>query len=393
MKILSVVGARPNFVKIAPILRALEGVGPAVEGRGQCVASVLVHTEQHYDDEMSAAFFNDLRIPRPDHTLGVGSGTHAVQTAEIMRRCEPVLVAERPDVVVVVGDVNSTAACALTAAKLCIPVAHVEAGLRSFDRSMPEEINRIVTDSLSDFLFTTEESANVNLRREGHPDDHVFFAGNVMVDSLDWCRDLAARSTIVERLRLPRRDPQGGYALVTLHRPSNVDTRETLQGILGALAALARELPVILPMHPRTRSRINDFGMASHFGELNSETGPRADGRITLLSPVGYVDFFRMMSEARLVLTDSGGIQDETTCLGIPCLTLRANTERPVTVTAGTSTLVGNDPARILECARRALGNGMPAPSRPPLWDGHAAERIAQVLVEKALGRRPQLFG
>jgi UDP-N-acetylglucosamine 2-epimerase (non-hydrolysing) len=383
MKLLSVVGARPNFVKIAPILRALDEARPAVERGGQPLESVLVHTEQHYDDEMSAAFFTDLKIPRPDHTLGVGSGTHAVQTAEIMRRFEPVLFAEQPDAVVVVGDVNSTAACALTAAKLCIPVAHVEAGLRSFDRTMPEEINRIVTDSLSDFLFTTEASANDNLRHEGHPAGHIFFVGNVMVDSLVWCRGLASRSTIVERLRLPCRDTNGGYALVTLHRPSNVDDRETLQGILGALLSLARELPVILPMHPRTRARVTDFGLGSCFSELDPDTGPQADGRVTLLNPVGYVDFFRMMSDARLVLTDSGGIQEETTCLGIPCLTLRANTERPVTLTAGTSTLVGNDPARILECARRALANGMPAPHQPPLWDGHAAERIAKVLVEK----------
>jgi UDP-N-acetylglucosamine 2-epimerase (non-hydrolysing) len=380
MKILSVVGARPNFVKIAPILRALDEVNRNRPAHTR-IASLLVHTEQHYDDEMSSAFFSDLRIPTPDRTLGVGSGTHAVQTAEIMKRFEPVLFEERPDVVLVVGDVNSTAACALTAAKLCIPVAHVEAGLRSNDRTMPEEINRIVTDTLSDFLFTTEESANENLQREGHPPERIFFVGNVMVDSLIWCRNLAARSQIVERLRLPDRRHGKGYALVTLHRPSNVDTRDALGRILAALAELAHELPVILPMHPRTRARVADFGLGSFFVEANGP--PTASGHVTVLNPVGYVDFFRLMSDARLVLTDSGGIQEETTCLGIPCLTLRANTERPVTVTCGTSTLVGNDPERILECARQVLAGGMPKPMAPPLWDGHAAGRIVNTLVTR----------
>ena len=385
MKIVSVVGARPNFVKIAPILRALGAAAPATRVP---VVARLVHTEQHYDDELSAAFFHDLRIPTPDYTLGVGSGTHAVQTAEVMRRFEPVLVSERPDVVLVVGDVNSTAACALTAAKLCIRVAHVEAGLRSFDRTMPEEINRIVTDALSDLLFTTEESANVNLRQEGHPPEHIHFVGNVMVDSLHWCRELAARSTIVERLRLPERGA-GGYALVTLHRPSNVDTPATLDRILAALAALARDVLVVFPAHPRTRARIDEFGLAHYLTDLDAAGGPRPDGRIALLPPVGYVDFFRLLTDARVVLTDSGGIQDESTCLGIPCLTLRDNTERPVTLTAGTSTLVGNDPHRILSTARATLTAPMPPPHTPPLWDGHAAERIAAVLVggERTDGR------
>lgn len=379
MKILSVVGARPNFVKIAPILRALDTIRPNLS---KPLMSLLVHTEQHYDDEMSAAFFQDLRIPTPNHTLGVGSGTHATQTGEIMRRFEPVLFEERPDLILVVGDVNSTAACALTAAKLCIPVAHVEAGLRSFDRTMPEEINRIVTDALSDLLFTTEESGNVNLRREGHPPEHIHFVGNVMVDSLHWCRDLAARSTILERLRLPSREA-GGYALVTLHRPSNVDTPQTLARVLEALGQVAREVPVVFPAHPRTRSRIAEFGLNRYVAEFDPAAGPQANGRLTLLSPVGYVDFFRLMEAARLVLTDSGGIQEETTCLGIPCLTMRDNTERPVTLTAGTSTLVGNDPERILSSARAALAAPMPPAHAPPLWDGHAAERIAAVLMER----------
>lgn len=378
MKIISVVGARPNFVKIAPILRAIHAVNERRSADNR-IASVLVHTEQHYDDAMSARFFTDLAIPTPDHTLGVGSGSHAVQTGEIMKRFEPVLAAERPDVVLVVGDVNSTAACALTAAKLCIPVAHVEAGLRSFDRAMPEEINRLVTDALSDILFTTEAAADENLRREGHPDDHIFFVGNVMVDSLHWCRALARSSTILDRLRLTDR----GYAVVTLHRPSNVDTPAALERVLRALAVLSRDTPVVFPAHPRTRTRISDFNLDAYFCPLDEARGPQADGRITLLGPAGYVDFFRLMSSARLVLTDSGGIQEETTCLGIPCLTLRENTERPVTVCQGTSTLVGNDTDRIIAAAGTALNGSRPTAQVPPLWDGHAAERIAQILVER----------
>jgi len=377
MKVLSVVGARPNFVKIAPILRALRGAPAPVE-------SILVHTEQHYDDEMSAAFFTDLAISQPDYTLGVGSGSHATQTAEIMKRFEPVIIDERPDIVVVVGDVNSTIACALTAAKLGIKVAHVEAGLRSFDRTMPEEINRLLTDAIADFLFTTEESANENLRREGHPAAKIFFAGNVMIDSLLWCRGLAARSTILERLGLQEFTTGRGYALVTMHRPSNVDAADKLDALLGTLATIAREIPVILPLHPRTRARINEFGLTRHFHFLDSDQGAVRfiPGRITALNPVGYVDFFRLMSAARLVLTDSGGIQEETTCLGVPCLTLRENTERPITVTAGTNTVTGTDPARILACAQQALRNGAPTPKLPPLWDGHAGERIVNILRE-----------
>lgn len=382
MKILSVVGARPNFVKIAPILRALTAANATRPPRDP-VVSVLVHTEQHYDDAMSARFFSDLAIPTPDHTLGVGSGSHAVQTGEIMKRFEPVLIAERPDIVLVVGDVNSTAACTLTAAKLGVRVAHVEAGLRSFDRSMPEEINRLVTDALSDILFTTEVAADENLRREGHPDDHIFFVGNVMVDSLHWCRELARASTILDRLHLSARADDGGYAVVTLHRPSNVDAPAALERVLRALVVLARNMPVVFPAHPRTRARISEFGFESYFSELDETRGPQANGHVTLLGPAGYVDFFRLMSSARLVLTDSGGIQEETTCLGVPCLTLRENTERPVTVASGTSTLVGNDSDRILSGAAAALGGGRQVAQVPPLWDGHAAERIVQVLLER----------
>jgi len=389
MKILSVVGARPNFVKIAPILRAIDL--HAQGATGAPIESVLVHTEQHYDDDMSANFFTDLGIRRPDRTLGVGSGSHATQTADVMRRFEPVVMEERPDAVLVVGDVNSTVACALTAVKLGVRVAHVEAGLRSFDRTMPEEINRLVTDAVADLLFTSEESANDNLRREGHTAEKICFVGNVMIDSLVWCRSVASRSTVLERLGLAvSGNGARRYALVTMHRPSNVDSAEKLEAILGALAQLAEETPVVLPAHPRTRARIVEFGLTRYVSEQLDGRGPAplAAGRITLLPPVGYVDFFRLMSAARVVLTDSGGIQEETTCLGVPCLTLRENTERPVTLTCGTNTLVGTDPARIIAGARHALSNGMPAATLPPLWDGHAAERIVRVLVER-LSARP----
>ena len=390
MKVLNVVGARPNFVKIAPILRAFEAVNARPEiGR---VESLLVHTEQHYDDAMSAAFFTDLQIQPSHYTLGVGSGSHAVQTAEVMRRFEPVVMEERPDVVLVVGDVNSTAACALTAAKLGVRVAHVEAGLRSFDRSMPEEINRIVTDALSDFLFTTESSANENLQREGHPPEKVFFVGNVMIDSLLACRRMAERSTILERMGLTPKRYGADYALVTLHRPSNVDAVEPLAAILDALAQLSWELPVVLPVHPRTRARLQEFKLTHYVDPLVLNGTPVVirPGRISLFEPVGYLDFLRLMSAARVVLTDSGGIQDETTCLGVPCLTLRENTERPVTMTSGTSTLVGTDRDRILSGARGALDNGRSALTLPPMWDGHAAERIVDVLVEKVTGDVPR---
>ena len=378
MKILNVVGARPNFVKIAPILRALERAAKPVQ-------SLLVHTEQHYDDAMSAAFFADLGIGRPHYTLGVGSGSHATQTAEVMKRFEPVVREERPDVVIVVGDVNSTLACALTATKLGIKVAHVEAGLRSFDRRMPEEINRVLTDSISDFLFTTEQSANDNLRREGHADDTIFFVGNVMIDSLLACRDLAARSAILERLGLGSGSAHPEYAVVTLHRPSNVDERRQLESLLGTLALLAQEMPVLLPCHPRTQTRLVEFNLTDYLNPIRlDETPPLFQpGRVAVLNPVGYVDFFRLMLSARLVLTDSGGIQEETTCLGVPCLTLRENTERPVTITSGTNVLTGTDRQRILAAARVALSNGARQPTLPPLWDGHAAERIVGVLTER----------
>lgn len=368
--ILVVVGTRPNLVKAAPILRALDQQRTA----GAAVARpLLVHTGQHYDAALSADLFPDLRLPPADHHLGVGSGTHAAMTAEVMRRLEPVLVAERPALVVVVGDVNSTVAAALTAAKLELPVAHVEAGLRSGDRAMPEEINRIVTDMLASVLFTTEAAADANLRREGVPAERVHFVGNVMVDSLLWALPQAETSTVGARLGLDRGAP---FALLTVHRAGNLDAAP-LAAILGAAAELARELPVVLPAHPRTRARIAAHGLSG----LTRAPGDAADGRILLTEPLGYLDFIHLLARTRLVLTDSGGLQDETTALGVPCLTLRDTTERPVTLSAGTSVLVGSDRHRILAHARAALAAGPPAERpRPPLWDGRAAERIAAVL-------------
>jgi len=370
--LVAVVGTRPNLVKIAPTLRALERHA-AADG-GAALRPVLVHTGQHYDAALSANVFRDLRLPAPDHQLGVASGSHATTTAAVMCRLEPVLVAARPDVVLVVGDVDSTLAAALTAAKLQVPVAHVEAGLRSFDRTMPEELNRIVTDALSSPLFTSEAAADDNLRREGFAPASIHFVGNVMIDSLLWALPMADASTVRARLGLARDEP---FALLTVHRPGNVDAAEPLASILGAAAELARELPVILPAHPRTRARIAAFGLSG----LTRRPGKAARGRILLTEPLGYLDFLHLLARARLLLTDSGGLQDESTALGVPCLTLRDNTERPVTLSIGTSVLVGNDRRRILAQARAVLAAAPPAARpRPPLWDGHTADRIVRVL-------------
>ena len=370
-KILSVVGTRPNFVKIAPILRALDEREAA---SSDSLASVLVHTGQHYDGNLSTDLLADLQIRAPDHSLGVGSGSHASMTADVMRALEPILLAENPDVVLVVGDVNSTVAGAFTAAKLGIRVAHVEAGLRSFDRRMPEEVNRVVTDALSEFLFTSEEAANANLAREGHPPERVHFVGNVMIDSLLASLPRAASSTVRERLGLG-----GDYAILTVHRPSNVEDWEALAAILGATADLAREIPIVFPAHPRTRARIADFGLSAF-----TAARPKAGPRIRMTEPLAYLDFIHLLAGARLVLTDSGGLQEETTMLGVPCLTLRESTERPVTIDSGTSVLVGADPTRIVEEGHRVLQAGAPrARPAPPLWDGRAAERIVAVLAER----------
>ena len=359
MRVLNVVGARPNLMKIAPLVEEMRRY-PDIRQR-------LLHTGQHYDEAMSQVFFDELGIPRPDIYLGVGSGSHAEQTARVMVGFEQVLQEERPDVVVVVGDVNSTLACAITAAKVGVPLAHVEAGLRSFDRTMPEEINRIVTDALADFLFTTSREANENLRREGIPAEKVFFVGNVMIDTLLRHRERARTLGTPARFGLQA----GRYALLTLHRPSNVDDPAVFSSILEALVEIQRELPILFPIHPRTAGRLRDFGL-----EKRLEAAPN----LRLVEPLGYLEFLDLMMHARVVLTDSGGIQEETTILGIPCLTLRENTERPVTLTEGTNTLVGSDPVRIVDGVRRILAGESKAGRVPELWDGHAGRRIVEIL-------------
>ena len=355
MKIVVVAGARPNFMKVAPLVREM--------GRRPGVTPYLVHTGQHYDERMSRLFFEELAIPRPDVNLEVGSASHAVQTAEVMKGFERVVLDRRPDAVLVVGDVNSTIACALTAVKLGVPVAHVEAGLRSFDRAMPEEINRVLTDAISRWLFVSERSGMENLRREGVPDERVFFVGNVMIDTLLTCRARSEHSTVLERLGLVGRD----YGVVTLHRPANVDDAGVFGGLLGALGQLQEDLPLVFPVHPRTRKALEGAGAA-------------ARPNLLLTEPLGYLDFLKLTADARLVLTDSGGIQEETTVLGVPCLTLRANTERPVTVEQGTNVLVGLDPAHIVPVARAVLREPPAAGRVPELWDGRAAERIVDIL-------------
>jgi UDP-N-acetylglucosamine 2-epimerase (non-hydrolysing) len=375
IRLLSVVGARPNFMKIAPIVEELKKT-PDVE---HC----LVHSGQHYDELLSGNFFADLGLPKPDVNLQVGSGSHAVQTAEIMQRIEPVLLKYKPRMVLVVGDVNSTLAAALTAVKLGIGVAHIEAGLRSFDMTMPEEINRKLTDAVSSLLFVTEQSGIENLKHEGVAADKVFLVGNVMIDSLLRHRDLAAKSPILDQLGV-RQNGSGcvPYGVLTLHRPSNVDDPKTLQGILSAVSSLATELPVFFPVHPRTRKNIQNFGFMRYL----AAPGEGRNG-IVPLDPLGYLDFLSLNDSARIVLTDSGGVQEETTVLGVPCLTLRENTERPATVEQGSNQVVGVNSDRILEAARSTLGKPILAkPARqfacPPLWDGKAASRIVAILRE-----------
>lgn len=347
--ILHVVGARPNFVKAAPVLRAIRERG---------LRQTLVHTGQHYDRNMSDVFFAELEIPDPDVNLGVGSGSHAAQTAEIMRRFEPCVLESKPDMTLVYGDVNSTVAAALVCAKLLIPVGHVEAGLRSFDRTMPEEVNRIVTDRLSDVLFTPSEDGNENLAHEGVPGERVHLVGNVMIDSL------------IRLLPAARRCPKNGFsdrfALVTLHRPSNVDDPEKLRGLLQSLMSVSGKLDIVFPVHPRTRQRIAEFGIECK--------------NLRLLEPMPYIEFLSLQSRAAVVITDSGGIQEETTYLGIPCLTVRTNTERPITITRGTNTLVGEDTGRLIQELRSVLDSKTKKSEKPPLWDGHAGSRIAEIL-------------
>jgi UDP-N-acetylglucosamine 2-epimerase (non-hydrolysing) len=358
VKIVNVVGARPNLMKIAPIMDAYRA--------STQLEPVLVHTGQHYDANMNALFFEQLGIAEADVNLGVGSGSHGAQTAAIMEKFERYLETARADAVVVVGDVNGTMACSLVAVKMHIPVVHVEAGLRSFDRTMPEEINRVVTDSVSDILLCTEESGVRNLEAEGIPSNRIYLVGNVMIDALLKHRALAESSPILAELNL---QPQS-YALVTLHRPSNVDHEETMSGILDALEHVASRVPVVFPIHPRTRNSIERFGQIERLNAI--------DARLT--EPLGYLEFMKLMSEARIVLTDSGGIQEETTILGVPCLTLRHNTERPVTVELGTNQLVGNDPDAIMKAFDQSLETGRVRRDPPPLWDGQAARRIVDIL-------------
>lgn len=370
LTVLAVAGCRPNFVKIAPLMAAIADRAPAAR-------ATLVHTGQHFDDSLSDVFFRDLGIPHPDHQLRVEGTSHATQTASLMGQLEGTMLAEAPDLLVVVGDVNSTAAATLVAVKLGIPVAHVEAGLRSFDREMPEEVNRVVTDSLSDYLFATEQSGIDNLLREGRPRERVFLVGNVMVDTLEAQRDRLERSDVLERLGLEA----GDYTLLTLHRPSNVDDPERLAELLDMIAELEQSTPVVFPAHPRVVRRLEETGLTGRLAALE---------RTSVTDPLGYMDFVRLMSQARLVLTDSGGVQEETTVLGVPCLTLRTSTERPVTVEQGTNLLVGTEPRRALDEARRILaGERSDAARVPELWDGHAAERIIDLLLE----RRDEIAG
>jgi UDP-N-acetylglucosamine 2-epimerase (non-hydrolysing) len=371
-------------MKIAPVYEALEETG--------MFEQLIVHTGQHYDEKMSKLFFRDLGIPKPDINLEVGSGSHAFQTAEIMKRFEPIVLKYRPDYVLVVGDVNSTIACTLTASKLGVKIIHVEAGLRSFDRTMPEEINRVLTDAISDLLFTTEKSANENLNREGAAEEKIFFVGNVMIDTLLKHKEKVTESDILYRLGLidsvsqPSDGKHTPYAILTLHRPSNVDNRENLGNILEALSVITRELPVIFPIHPRTRERIIEFGFDKlpfivPFNIYNNPVSKVSRGLVTV-DPLGYLDFLNLMVNSRIVMTDSGGMQEETTVLQIPCITLRENTERPVTVEKGTNRLVGADKEKIIEESLNALQGNDDKSRIPELWDGKAAKRIADIILD-----------
>lgn len=415
---MSIVGARPNFMKIAPIIEAINSYNQVQKGRGQPIDHILVHTGQHYDDTLSKMFFDDFELPRPGINLGVGSASHAEQTAQIMIRFEKVLLREMPDVIIVVGDVNSTIACTLVASKIEYPqtiknldsykvaplhthlamsgqirrrplIAHVEAGLRSFDRTMPEEINRILSDAISDFLFATENTAVNNLLLEGVPKEKIFFVGNVMIDTLLKYKKKIKNSNILKNLDLLNDETSYlenyqtiPFCLLTLHRPSNVDNKGTFKNILEALITISYELPVIFPCHPRTKKRIFEFGFDSYFQDIASIKNQyqKDSSYIYWIEPLGYLDFITLICSARLVLTDSGGIQEETTVLGIPCVTLRNNTERPVTVSHGTNVIAGTEKKDIVHHAITKL-NQKREPCSPPLWDGKAAHRIIDVLV------------
>ena len=369
-KIILVCGARPNFMKVAPLIRAIEKRNAS--SNGSHIEPLLVHTGQHYDYNMSKIFFENLELPEPDIHLGIGSGTQAWQTGEIMIEFEKVLFREKADLVIVVGDTNSTLAASLAVAKLHTPIAHVEAGLRSYDKSMPEEVNRVLTDTIADYLFTPSPDASENLMREGIPGKKIFLVGNVMIDSLLYGKRKAQESSILSKLRLT----EGNYAVLTLHRPHNVDNAVSLKRIAKMLATISQRIPVVFPCHPRTRKNIERYKLGHLFQQLNTQ-----DAKPSILTePLSYPDFLKLMMGAALVMTDSGGIQEETTAMDIPCLTLRNNTERPITVTQGTNTLVGKDGARVIEEAFRILDGKGKKGSCPDLWDGKAAERIVEIL-------------
>jgi UDP-N-acetylglucosamine 2-epimerase (non-hydrolysing) len=366
MKILNVVGARPNFMKIAPLI--------AEYNRYENVSSILVHTGQHYDEIMSNLFFRELDIPEPDINLEVGSASHAVQTAEIMKRFEPVLIDNKPDVVVVVGDVNSTIACGLVTVKSGVKLVHIEAGLRSGDRTMPEEINRVLTDSISDLLFCTEQSGVDNLIKEGIAKEKIHLVGHVMIDTLLNNLEKAKKSTIIERLRKKGHIDGNAFVMLTMHRPSNVDNPKVFSRILDALEVIQKDTPILFPIHPRTRKNLTALNLKDRMDSLPN---------IHLMEPIGYLDFLKLNSCAKAVLTDSGGIQEETTVLKVPCITLRENTERPITVQIGSNQIVGTDPEKIIAAYRNATSGNWREPQIPPLWDGKAAQRIVKILLEE----------
>lgn len=375
MKLMSIAGARPNFMKLAAIARAVTKHNE--NEKLPFIQHIIVHTGQHYDEKMSKSFFEELSIPKPDINLEVGSGTHAQQLAEIMKRFEPVLLAEQPDILLVVGDVNSTIACTLVASKIEYPPAkgrrrpilvHVEAGLRSFDRDMPEEVNRILTDALSDLLFVTEQSGLDNLLREGVDNNKIHFAGNVMIDTLIQHLERARQSDIKKRLGIPPR-----YGLVTLHRPSNVDRKEVLKPLVECIEQISKQIPLVFPVHPRTFNKLTDFSFIDRL---------QANSNILLSEPLGYLDFLNLTQSATVIITDSGGIQEETTYLGVPCVTLRENTERPVTITEGTNYLLGTDYSKILATVGQILDGNAKRSTIPKLWDGVAGERIIETLLE-----------
>jgi len=410
-----VVGARPNFMKVAPLIRAIDKHNSSRDSSLVTIHYLLVHTGQHYDATMSDAFFRDLKLPEPDLHLGVGSGNHGEQTGKVLIEFEKVLLKEKPDLVIVVGDVNSTLACALAAVKLHIRVAHVEAGLRSFDRNMPEEINRLLTDAISDYLFTPSPEGDENLAKEGIPPDKIFLVGDIMVDSLLFHLDQAKSTNILSRLGLK---PQSSdfrssssplhalgstlqapcstlpYALMTLHRPANVDDKQALEKIVRGLLEVSAHFPILFPVHPRTAKQIKAFDMEGSF-QFHSSPDIKPEEyfenealkrKIHCFSPLGYLDFLNLMSNAKVVLTDSGGIQEETTVLNIPCITLRDTTERPITLTEGTNVLVHNDPEKIVAEVRKVLDGQTRVSQCPSLWDGHTAERIVAILARHPCG-------